>query len=150
MEKDNKELVNKYFGFIIKHFVLKNETVESLKSKLDYNFETKERISFRKNATAHSIEITNVFKRSAHRVVTDALKKYADFDAFERYMQEEGYMYEKEHYETTLENILAERFIIYPSSNNQSVHNQLKRLSNYDNWEFEDIDGETEYKIAYN
>ena len=149
MEKDRNELVDTYLGFIIKHFDLRSETIVSLKDKLDYDFETEERISFKKNSNSHGSEITDVLNRHAHKKVVAALKKYADSDALEMYMQEEGYKYESSYYESTLGNIIAEKFIIYPSSDDKYVHNRLKHSSSYNSWEFEDIDGVESYKIAY-
>lgn len=64
-------------------------------------------------------------------------------------MQEEGYKYE-EGDDGYLESVIAQKFIVYPSENDQSVHNQLKRLSSYIIWEFENVEGEAGYKIAYN
>lgn len=93
--------------------------------------------------------LTNELKRGTHLAIVEALKKYADNDALDKYMQEEGYQYEESR-EGTIENIIAQKFIVYPSENNEAVHNQLSRLSSYDFWEFEDIDGVFGYKIAYN
>lgn len=150
MEKDRNELVYTYLGFIIKHFDLRSETIDSLKEKLDYSFETNERIVFKKNSSSHGNEITDVLNRHAHKRIINVLKKYADSAVLGQYMQEEGYKYESSYYETTLGNIIAEKFIIYPSCDNETVHNQIRRSSRYDSWEFEDVDGNMGYKIAYN
>ena len=45
MKNDNEREINKYLGFVIKHYNLTNETVGSLKKKFDNRrFETKTRV----------------------------------------------------------------------------------------------------------
>lgn len=41
MNNDNERLINKYLGFVIKHYNLTNETVDSLKKKFDNRVEVK-------------------------------------------------------------------------------------------------------------
>ena len=149
MNNDNERLINKYLGFIIKHFNLTNETVDSLKKKFDYRFETKTRVSFKKNSYTKAQSLCRLVDRGAHAKVVDVLTRYADCDTFAEYMKNEGYKYEN-NFEGYLENIGANRFIVYPSENNDVVHNQLKKISSYDMWEFEKIDGTKGYRIAYN
>lgn len=146
---NEEKLIEKYLGLIIKHFNLTKESVDSLKDKFDIQEQTKSRIAFTKKTETNFSMFTNELKRGAHLAIVEALKKYADSDAIERYMDEEGYQYEESR-EGTIENIIAQKFIVYPSENNEAVHNQLRRLSSYDFWEFEDIDGVIGYKIAYN
>ena len=140
MNNDNERLINKYLGFIIKHFNLTNETVDSLKKKFDYCFETKTRVSFKKNHYTKAQSLCRMVDKEAHSKVVDVLT---------RYMQNEGYKYEN-NFEGYLENIGANRFIVYPSENNDVVYNQLKKISSYGMWEFEKIDGTKGYRIAYN
>ena len=146
---NEEKLIEKYLGLIIKHFNLTKESVDSLKDKFDIQWQTKSRLAFTKKSSTNFSILTNELKRGTHLAIVEALKKYADNDSLDKYMQEEGYQYEESR-EGTIENIIAQEFIVYPSDNNEAVHNQLSRLSSYDFWEFEDIDGVFGYKIAYN
>ena len=87
MNNDNERLINKYIGFIIKHFNLTNETVDSLKKKFDYRFETKTRVSFKKNRYAKAQSLCRLVDRKAHAKVVDVLTRYSDYDTFAEYMK---------------------------------------------------------------
>ena len=92
---NEEKLIEKYLGLIIKHFNLTKESVDSLKDKFDIQEQTKSRIAFTKKTETNFSMFTNELKRGAHLAIVEALKKYADSDALERYMDEEGRFVDK-------------------------------------------------------
>lgn len=73
--------------------------------------------------------------------------KYADENALQKYMKEEGYKYEK----NLLENIIAKTFFIYNISKRTEMFNELKFSPIYkrrfDMFEFEKLNDK--FLIAY-
>lgn len=135
-----------YLNLFIKHFNLENETAESLSKKLNIKKETKNRIVFTK--TDEFIKQTKIdaLGYGVNEAIMDALRKYADEDALHKYIKEEGYKY-NDMFTGNLMNVYATKFIMYPNSDDEIVHKNLKKLSRYNYWEFEDVNNE--YKIAY-
>ena len=88
-------MIEKYLGLIIKHFNLTKESVDSLKDKFDIQWQTKSRLAFTKKRSTNFSILTNELKRGTHLAIVEALKKYADNDSLDKYMQEEGYQYEE-------------------------------------------------------
>ena len=137
-------MVDKYIDLIIEHFNLSDETTESLNKRFSIKKLTKNRIFFNKVSNFSDIKrMSNVI---IHESIIKALKKYADENALNKYMENEGYKYDSRN---TIDNILASKFLIYPTKDYDLAFKYIKNnYKDYNMWEFETIDDI--YSIAYN
>lgn len=134
-------------NLFLKYFDLFNETAESLSKKLNIIKETKNRFVLTKtNAFLEETRLKSL-GYGVNEAIILAFKKYANEDSLDKYMQKEGYQY-KDIFSGNLMNIMANKFIIYPNSDEKTIHNKLKKLSSYNYWEFENFN--EDYRIAYN
>ena len=139
MEKENVlSLLKEYFEL--------DETINELSNKVDISFEKgyycDEYIKIERKDI-----LTNTIELFFHEERKNALLKYADENALQKYMKEEGYKYEK----NLLENIIAKTFFIYNISKRTEMLNELKFSPIYkrrfDMFEFEKLNDE--FLIAY-
>lgn len=144
MEKENVlSLLKEYFEL--------DETINELSNKLDVSFEKghycDEYIKVEKQDTFGWGNVTNTIEASLHKARKNALLKYADETALQKYMEEEGYKYEKK----SLDNINAKTFIIYDISKRTDMINELQFSPVYkrkfDRFEFDLINNK--FLIAY-
>jgi hypothetical protein len=120
MEKENVlSLLKEYFEL--------DETINELSDKLDVFFEKgrycKDYIIVEKKDTFGWGNVTNSIEASLHKARKNALLKYADEIALQKYMEEEGYKYEKK----SLEDINAKTFIICDIIK-RSIHDMVNEL----------------------
>lgn len=128
-----------------------DETINELSNKVDISFEKghycDEYIKIEKKDMLGWDNVTNSIEGCLHRTRKNALLKYADEKALQKYMKEEGYKYEK----NSLESINAKTFFIYNISKRTEMINELKFSPIYkrrfDMFEFENLNDE--FLIAY-
>ena len=144
MEKENiLSLLKEYFKL--------DETINELSNKVNVSFEKgyycDEYIKIEKKDMLGWDNVTNSIEFCLHRTRKNALLKYADENALQKYMEEEGYKYEK----NTLESINAKTFLIYKVSKRTDMLNELKfsviYKRRFDMFEFEKLNDE--FLIAY-
>lgn len=143
------EKIKLYLSLIIKHFKLEDETIESLYDKFEHISEiTSNKIRFDVGLNVSWGNVEHTMNKIKHNYAIDMLKKYANEEALNKYMENESFKYKDK---IDLGTIIAKRFIIYPMSEALPTHNYVKRTfkSSYDMWEFEHIEN-TNYGIAYN
>lgn len=128
-----------------------DETINELSNKVDISFEKghycDDYVKIEKKDMLGWDNVTNTIELSLHRTRKNVLLKYADENALQKYMEEEGYKYEK----NTLESINAKTFLIYNISKRTEMINELKFSPIYkrrfDMFEFEKLNDE--FLIAY-
>lgn len=128
-----------------------DETINELSNKVSISFEKghycDDYIKIEKKDMLGWDNVTNSIEGCLHRTRKNALMKYADETALQKYMKEEGYKYEK----NSLESINAKTFIIYDISKRTDMINELQFSPVYkrrfDMFEFEKLNDE--FLIAY-
>ena len=140
MEKENiLSLLKEYFEL--------DETINELSNKVDISFEKGHYCDDYIKIEKKHMFVTNTIKLFFHEERKNTLLKYADENALQKYMKEEGYKYEK----NLLENIIAKTFFIYNISKRTEMINELKfspiYKTRFDMFEFEKLNDE--FLIAY-
>lgn len=128
-----------------------DETINDLSNKVNISFEKghycDDYIKIEKKDMLGWDNVTNTIELSLHKARKNVLLKYADENALQKYMKEEGYKYEK----NSLECINAKTFFIYNISKRTEMINELKFSPIYkrrfDMFEFEKLNDE--FLIAY-
>lgn len=135
-----------YLSLIIEHFELLDESVESLKNKLDYTIITKHRILFTKAKNQAFKDLTDFVNKKNHNYAIHILKKYADEIALNKYMENEGYKFVDN---INLNSIKVNNIIIFPTNDTKQIFNYLhKNFTNeIDLFKLEHID--EKYSIIY-
>jgi hypothetical protein len=146
MEKENVlSLLKEYFEL--------DETINELSDKVNISFEKghycDEYIKIEKKDMLGWDNVTNSIEGCLHRTRKNALLKYADEKALQKYMKEEGYKYEK----NSLESINAKTFIIC-DMHKISIHDMVNELKfsplykrRFNMFEFDTINNK--FLIAY-
>ena len=124
-----------------------DETINELSNKVDISFEKGHYCDDYIKIEKKYMSVTNSIKLFFHEERKNALLKYADENALQKYMKEEGYKYEK----NLLENIIAKTFFIYNISKRTDMLNELKfsplYKERFDMFEFEKLNDK--FLIAY-
>ena len=140
MEKEN------VLSLLKEHFKL-DETINDLSNKVNISFVKGYYCDDYIKIEKKYMPVTNTIKLFFHEERKNALLKYADENALQKYMEEEGYKYEKD----TLESINAKTFLIYKVSKRTDMLNELKfsviYKRRFDMFEFEKLN--EEFLIAY-
>lgn len=148
MEKEKKLVLDNALGLIIKHFNLKDETIDSLREKLTWKFETKRRIVFEKKRDIDSKYIGDVLENESHKRAIEVLRKYGTEEIVQKYITDENYKDCSD--ERVIEMIYAQIFIVCPKEEVQTVENRLSYRKKFDLWEFEEIKGSNGWFLIYN
>lgn len=140
MEKEN------ILSLLKEHFKL-DETINDLSNKVNISFVKGYYCDDYIKIEKKYMPVINSIKLFVHEERKNVLLKYADENALQKYMKEEGYKYEK----NLLENIIAKTFFIYNISKRTEMINELKFSPIYkrrfDMFEFEKLNDE--FLIAY-
>lgn len=138
--------VELYLSLIIEHFELLDESVESLKNKLDYTIITKHRILFTKTKNQAFKVLTDFVSKKNYNYAIHILKKYADEIALNKYMENEGYKFVDN---INLNSIKINNIIIFPTNDTKQIFNYLHKNFNneIDLFKLEHID--EKYSIIY-
>lgn len=132
---------------LLKEYFELDETINELSNKVDISFEKGHYCDEYIKIEKKDMLVTNTIELFFHEERKNALLKYADENALQKYMKEEGYKYEK----NLLENIIAKTFFIYNISKRTEMINELKFSPIYKRrfnmFEFEKLNDE--FLIAY-
>ena len=133
----------KWTSLLIKHFGLVDETHSGIVCNSDWREISSKRVVIEKHPWRG---FTQIVGEGIHKSIVNALKKYADDVALERYMKEEGWRYEPK---KDIYSIHAHRFIIFECDSIMDITKSVERTyrTRSDMFEIERIDDH--HFIAY-
>ena len=147
-DEEKRQALDNALGLIIMHFNLKDETIDSLREKLTWKFESKRRIVFEKKSDIDAKYVGDILENENHKRAIELLRKYGTEEMVQKYIKDESYKDGSD--QRVIGMIYAQIFIVCPKEEVQTVENRLSYRKKYDLWEFEEIKGSNGWFLIYN